>query len=169
MKKTLLNSIFIILNLMVIDKALATTIYNELEFELPISHEKAMKIFSLDPESPLRKGDVDNRETLVHKGENSNVVGITFYTKFGSYKELEEAVKFRHAQLEKKYRSNFTAFEFSFFASIDGKYHFMSLEGGASIVLGDVMYNSADNNYVTVSFFQGVSEKEIHTLLNSIY
>ena len=101
MKKTLLNSIFIILNLMVIDKALATTIYNELEFELPISHEKAMKIFSLDPESPLRKGDVDNRETLVHKGENSDVVGITFYTKFGSYKELEEAVKFHHAQLEK--------------------------------------------------------------------
>ena len=66
MKITLLTSIFIILNLMVVGKALAATVYNELEFELPISHEKAMKIFSLDPESPLRKGDVENRETLVH-------------------------------------------------------------------------------------------------------
>ncbi|MEH6448851.1 MAG: hypothetical protein V7765_09290 [Oleispira sp.] len=169
MKKTLLSSIFIILNLMVVDKALATIIYNELEFELPISHENAIKIFSLDSEYPLRKGDVDNRETLVHKGVSSKVVGITFYTKFGSYKELEEALRFHYSQLEKKYRSNFTPFEFSFFASVDGKYHFMSLEGGASIVLGDVVYNSADNNYVTVSFFQGVSEKEIHTLLNSIY
>lgn len=169
MKKIFLNSILIILNLMILDKAFATTSYNGFEFELPISYEKAKKIYSLDSESPLRKGDVDNREILVHKGEDSKIVGITFYTKFGSYKELEEAVRVRRAQLEKEYSSSFTALEFSFFTSIDGKYYFMPLEGGASIVLGDVIYNSADNKYVTVSFFQNVSEEEVRILLNSIY
>lgn len=169
MKKILLNSIFVVLNLMAINTAIATNVYKEIEFELPISHEQAMKVFSLDSDSLLRKGRVDNREILVHKGEEESVVGITFYTKFGSYKELKEAIRFHYTQLENKYNSKFTEFEFSFFASVDGNYHFMPLDGGASVVLGDVTYNSAGNNYVTVSFFQGVSEKEIYSLLNSIY
>lgn len=169
MKKILLSSILIVLNLLAAGRAFAINTYDEFEFELPISHKDAVKVFSLDAESPLRKGGVDNREILLHKGEGGNVVGVTFYSKFGSHEKLTEAVKFHHDRLEQKYSSSFSAFEFGFFSSVDGKYHVMALEEGTSIVLGDVTYNGAGNNYLTVSFFKYVSEQEIRTLLNSIY
>jgi len=143
--------------------------YNELKFQLPIPLQKATNIFDLKFETPLRKGDIDNRETLVHKGIKGDVVGVTFYKKCDSFKILEDTHKFQYSELEDKYKKKFKAFDFSFFSSINEKYYLMPLEDGTTIVLGDVMYNSASHNYVTISFFHGGPEKEIILSLNTIY
>jgi len=169
MKRLLLSSILVILNVIIINNAAAGMDYNGLKFELPISLKEAVNTFDLDSEKSLRKGDIDNREVLVHKGENNDVIGVTFYKKCESYKKLEDTHKYDYSELEEKYKKKFKAFDFSFFTSLDGKHYLMPLESGATVVLGDVMYNSASNNYVTVSFFQNVSAKKILLSLNTIY
>jgi len=159
----------VICNLITINTMAADIDYNELKFQLPIPLQKATNIFDLKLETPLRKGDIDNRETLVHKGIKDDVVGVTFYKKCDSFKILEDTHKFQYSELEDKYKKKFKAFDFSFFSSINEKYYLMPLEDGTTIVLGDVMYNSASHNYVTISFFHGGPEKEIILSLNTIY
>ena len=143
--------------------------YEGLEIELPISHNVAVNTFSLDSETSLRKGNIENREVLVHEGQNDRIVGVTFYEKCDSYETLKDIHKIKYSKLETKYGKKFRAVKFGFFTSLDGNYYLMQLKSGATIVLGDVMYSRAGNNYVTVSFFQDLSEKEILLSLDSIY
>jgi len=169
MKRLLLSSILVILNLIIINKTAADTDYNGLIFELPISYSEAKSAFNLDSNHFLRTPYPDNRDVLLHSGSSEEIIGVTFYKKFESSKQLEEGHKKAYAELEEIYKKRFKAFDFSFFTSINGKYYSMALENGLTIVLGDVMYNLASNNYVTVSFFQDVPEKEMRSFLYNIY
>ena len=143
--------------------------YNRLKFKLPISINEANSLFSLDSDKPLRKGNIDNREILLYAGKNKEIFGVTFYKKCDSHKELEETHKRYYDDLEETYKKKLKAFNFSFFTSLNGKYYSIVLENGLTIVLGDVMYNLASNNYVTISFFHDISEKELISYLNDIY
>jgi len=62
MKRLLLSSILVLLNVIIINNAAAGMDYNGLKFELPISLKEAVNTFDLDSEKSLRKGDIDNRE-----------------------------------------------------------------------------------------------------------
>ncbi|AUP80774.1 hypothetical protein [Flavivirga eckloniae] len=142
--------------------------FNDITFELPMSEDEAINKFNLNKET-TRNGDVDNRNVLGHINTNDSIVGITFYEKQDSYNKLKDSHAAYYCSLKKLYNATFEPIKFSFFTSLTGKYYVMELDNNGIIVLGDVIYNRSSNNYVTVSFFKGVSADEITDYLQNIY
>ena len=169
MNKLLLCTFLAMLTFISCDSTSVEINYKELNFELPLSLNKVKSKFNINSDKTLRKGDIGNREILLYKDSNQEIIGITFYEKYETHRGLKEAHKKNYVNLEKIFNKKFKAFDFSFFSSLTGKYYLITLENGLTIVLGDVMYNLASNNYVTVSFFRNVNKKELITFLNNIY
>ncbi len=141
--------------------------FNGLSFVLPMSIDVANKKFKLDDFS--RHGEINNRKVLAHTKSDNAVVGITFYKRCSTFEKLKKLRNNYLKNFEKQYRSRFKSIKFSFFTSVDGKYYYYKDGNDLIIVVGDVMYNASDNNYVTISFFRGISIDKITQRLNAIY
>lgn len=147
--------------------------YQGVSFELPMSLKEATKSLELNKnsEGSLRNGGINSRKLLVHPKSDSRdtIIGITFYDRCFNRTELKALHIAYFESFEEHYKAKFKAIEFEFFTSLDGNYYYLELENNLILVLGDVMYNAAENNYITVSYFKGVDVKELPSYLDAIY
>lgn len=167
-----MKTFLLLLSLLVSPALLAQTNLQPIQFNgkafvLPMSIKTAKKKFGLNKH--LRKGNINNRKIVAHKKETHAIAGITFYKKCNTYSKLETLRNDYLMSFKKKYKSTFKPIKFSFFTSVDGKYYYTKIEDDLILVIGDVMYNAADNNYATVSFFKGVPVKELTQCLSILY
>ena len=167
LKFIMLLSVIIIISSFGCNNKGKTIKFNGILFDLPMSIDLANEKFKLD--AFFRNGNINNRKVFAHKKDDNTIEGMTFYKKCATKNKLEILRNDFFSYFEKKYKSHFKSIVFSFFTSIDGNYYYMELEDGLIIVLGDVMYNAADNNYVTVSFFKGIAVKDLTKYLGNIY
>jgi len=141
-------------------------------FNLPMTQELAKKVFNLNKLD--RNGDINNRKFLAHKKSDS-IIGVTSYKR--CYKETpEKSVKVLDcprkqyiSELEKKYNSKFKPLNIKNVAFINPDFVYMELKGGKIIVIGTMYYNLMYNTYTTVSFFHGVTVKDLANYLSALY
>lgn len=166
------------------------------KFNLPMSLEEAIQVFGIDFQENsflFRKGDINNREILVYtdmtpgepigspnltiskKQKMKTVYGVTFYRKpktpgEGNWKSLINLHENYRQELAKTYNLCFDGtVELLFFVSPFGEYYFITPSDKLTIVVGDVAYQAAENEYVTISFFYDISEKNLKNSLGFIY
>jgi len=141
-------------------------------FNLPMTKELAKKIFDLNEFD--RNGDINNRKFLAHKDKDS-IIGITSYKR--CYKESpEKSVKVLDcprkkyiSDLEKRYKSKFKKLDIKNVAFINPDFIYMELKNGNIIIIGTMHYNLMYNTYTTVSYFHGITIKDLANYLSTLY